>query len=199
MNNQYANLEQVSSLDFHTNKQYLIISYLLRAAGLLVFGALFLMITKYLANNSEIILKELISIEIKSLPSILSIILILLDVVFILFLHELIHAAVVFITHRQKPKIGIRGLIIFAAAPESILTKTQFIITALAPFVVISIIGCLLIFFIPQNFLSWIFIPTVINAAAAGGDFMAVIWALKQPENAKFIDKGDITYAYIKK
>lgn len=77
-----ANLEQVSSLDFHTNKQDLIISYLLRATGVLVFGALFLMITKYLANNSEIILIELISIEIKSLLSILSIILILLDVVY---------------------------------------------------------------------------------------------------------------------
>ena len=197
MNKQIANLKQVGALDFRNNKQALIVSYVLRAAGVFVFGALFLMITKYLATGNEIILKQLISIEIKSLPSGLSIFLIILDVVFVLFLHELIHASVVFITHGQKPKIGIRKLIIYAASPESVLTKTQFIITALAPFLVISIIGCMLIFFVPYNYLSWIFIPTVVNAAAAGGDFMAVVWALKQPENAKFIDKGDITYAYI--
>lgn len=68
---------------------------------------------------------------------------------------------------------------------------------ALAPFVAISIIGCVLIFLLQQRFWPWVFIPIVVNAAAAAGDFMAVLWALKQPENAKFIDEGDVTYAYI--
>ncbi len=191
------NLKQIDLLDFRNNNKQLIISYFLRALGVIVFGYVFLLITNFLANDSEVVLKELINIEINSLPAILSVILIVIDVIIVIFLHELIHASVVFLTHRQKPRIGIRGLIVYAAAPESVLTKTQFIITALAPFLLISIIGCMLIFFIPQSFLSWIFIPTVVNAAAAGGDFMAVLWALKQPENAKFIDEGDITYAYI--
>ena len=199
MKDKIESLKRIDSLDFRNNKKQLIISYFLRAIGVIVFGYIFLLITRFLANDSEVVLKELIDIEIKSLPAILSVILIILDVSIVIFLHELIHASVVFLTHRQKPKIGIRGLIVYAAAPESILTKTQFIITALAPFLVISIIGCMLIFIIPQSFLSWIFIPTVINAAAAGGDFMAVLWALKQPENAQFIDKGDITHAYINK
>ncbi|MFP4023853.1 MAG: DUF3267 domain-containing protein [Thiohalospira sp.] len=168
MNKQFANLKQVSSIDFRNNKQQLLLSYLLRAAGMFVFGALLLIITKYLANNDEIIIKELINIELKSIPPIFSIFLIILDIVFILFLHELIHASVLFITHRQNTKIGIRSFIIYAAAPESILTKIQFIITALSPFLLISIIGCLLIFFIPHTYLSWVFIPTVVNAAAAG-------------------------------
>jgi hypothetical protein len=197
MYDKIENLKQIDLLDFRNNNKQLIISYFLRALGVIVFGYIFLLITNFLANDSEVVLKELINIEIKSLPAILSVILIIIDVSIVIFLHELIHASVVFLTHRQKPKIGIRGLIVYAAAPESVLTKTQFIITALAPFLLISIIGCMLIFFIPQSFLSWIFIPTVVNAAAAGGDFMAVLWALKQPENAKFIDEGDITYAYI--
>ena len=197
MYDKIENLKQIDLLDFRNNKKQLIISYFLRAIGVIVFGYIFLIITNILANDSEVVLKELINIEIKSLPAILSVILIIIDVSIVIFLHELIHASVVFLTHRQKPRIGIRGLIVYAAAPESVLTKTQFIITALAPFLLISIIGCMLIFFIPQSFLSWIFIPTVVNAAAAGGDFMAVLWALKQPENAKFIDEGDIAYAYI--
>ena len=199
MKKEISNLKQLDSLDFRNNKRDLVISYLLRALGIIAFGFFFLMFTKYLTNNSEIGLKELINIEIKSLPAILSIILILLVVGLTLYFHEIIHASVVFITHRQKPKVGIRGLIIFAAASDSLVTKTQFIINALAPFIVISIIGCILIFFVPQSFLSWIFIPTVVNAAAAGGDFMAVKWALKQPLGTKFIDYGDITYAYIQK
>ena len=197
MYDKIENLKQIDLLDFRNNKKQLIISYFLRAIGVIVFGYIFLLITNILANDSEVVLKELINIEIKSLPAILSVILIIIDVSIVIFLHELIHASVVFLTHRQKPRIGVRGLIVYAAAPESVLTKTQFIITALAPFLLISIIGCMLIFFIPQSFLSWIFIPTVVNAAAAAGDFMAVLWALKQPENAKFIDEGDITYAYI--
>ncbi|WP_462281259.1 DUF3267 domain-containing protein [Salinivirga cyanobacteriivorans] len=190
------NLKQIDLLDFRNNKKQLIISYFLRAIGVIVFGYIFLLITNFLANDSEVVLKELINIEIKSLPAILSIILIILDVVFVIFLHELIHASVVFLTHKQKPNIGIRGLIVYAAAPENVLTKAQFIIMALAPFVAISIIGSVLIFLLQQSFWPWVFIPTVANAAAAAGDFMAVLWALKQPENAKFIDEGDITYAY---
>jgi hypothetical protein len=162
-----------------------------------VLGYIFFLITRFLGDNSDIGLKELISIEIKSFPTILSIILIVLDVVFVIFLHELIHASVVFLTHRQKPNIGIRGLIIYAAAPENVLTKAQFIMMALAPFVSISIIGCVLIFLVQQPFWPWIFIPIVVNAAAAAGDFMAVLWALKQAGNAKFIDEGDVTYAYV--
>ena len=199
MNDIIGNFKQIDSLNFRDNKKQLLLSYLLRVLGLVIFGVLFLLVISYLTNSSEITLIELINIEIKSIPPVLSIVLIILDVVFVIFFHEIIHALVVFITHGQKPQIGIRGLIVYAAAPDSVLTKSQFIITALAPFLVISILGCLLILFIPHSLWSWVFIPMVINAAAAGGDFMAVVWALKQPKEAKFIDKGDITYSCINK
>ena len=197
MTDKNENLKQIDSLDFRNNKKQLIVSYFLRAVGVIVFGYAFLLIARFLGNNSGIIIKELINIEIESIPAILSVVLIILDVVFVLFLHELIHASVVFLTHKQKPDIGIRGLIIYAASPENVLTKAQFIIVALAPFVAISIIGCVLIFLLSQSFWPWVFIPTVVNAAAAAGDFMAVLWAIKQPGSAKFIDEGDITYACI--
>jgi len=199
MNDIIGNFKQIDSLNFRDNKKQLLFSYLLRVLGLIIFGILFLLVIRYLTNSSEITLIELINIEIKPIPPILSIVLIILDLGVVIFFHEIIHASVVFITHGQKPKIGIRGLIVYAAAPDSVLTKSQFIITALAPFLVISIIGCILIIFIPQGFWAWVFIPTVINAAAAGGDFMAVVWAFQQPKEAKFIDKGDITYSYINK
>ena len=193
------NLELVDSLDFRNNKQQLIISYLLRIIGVLIFGYLFFLIAKYLYKTDSVNLKTFIEIKIQSLPSIVSIALIIIDVVVVLYLHELIHAAVFYFTHKQKPKIGIRGFILFAAAPNKILNKKQLAVNALAPFVVITIIGFLFMTLIPINFSSWIFIPMVVNAAAAGGDFLTVYWVLKQPKGSKFIDIGDITNAYIQK
>ena len=192
-------LKQIDSLDFRHNTRQLLLSYLLRVFGVVVFGWLFFIITKGITGNDTLVLNSLVDISIQSFPAIGSILLISLDVICVLYLHELVHAAVVFVTHRQKPHIGIRGFVIFAAAPDKILTKTQFILNAMAPFTVISLIGILFIFYLPLYTLSWVFIPTVVNAAAAGGDFMAVIWALKQPKNAKFIDYGDITNAYTEK
>lgn len=92
-----------------------------------------------------------------------------------------------------------RGFIIFAAAPNKVLNKYQLIINAFAPFTLITILGFTLIYFININNLSWVFIPTVVNAAAAGGDFMTVLWAAKQTNKTKFVDSGDITIAYLDK
>ena len=50
---------------------------------------------------------------------------------------------------------------------------------------------------IPVEALSWLFIPTVVNAAAAGGDFMAVSWLYRQDRTARFHDDGDILTAYV--
>ena len=193
------NSEKIDSLDFRNNKQQLILSYLLRISGVLIFGYLFFVIAEHLYKTDQVNFKKLFEIEIQSLPSIVSIILVIIDVVVVLYLHELIHAAVFYFTHKQKPKIGIRGFILFAAAPNKILNKNQMITNAFAPFVVITLVGFLLMRLIPIDFSAWIFIPMVVNAAAAGGDFMTIFWVLKQPKGAKFIDIGDITNAYIQK
>ncbi len=193
------NLEHIDSLDFRKNKNQLTLSYLLRTAGVLIFGYLFFLVAEHLYKTDPINFKRLIEIKIQSLPAIVSIILIIIDVVVVLYLHELIHAAVFYFTHKQKPRIGIRGLIIFAAAPDKILNKNQLITNALAPFVGITLVGFFLMTLVPVNFSSWVYIPMVVNAAAAGGDFITIYWILKQPKGAKFMDIGDITNAYIQK
>lgn len=193
------NLIQVDTLDFKNNKSQLMISYLLRLLGVFVFGFLFWRSIISIKNNEGITIETLLKIKIETLPSLVSILLIVLDVIFVLYIHEITHALVFFITHKQKPQIGIRGFIIFAAAPNKVLNKYQLIINALAPFTLITILGFLLIHFIDVNYLSWVFIPTVVNAAAAGGDFMTVLWAAKHTNKTKFIDSGDTTISYLDK
>ena len=190
MNDIKDKYEITDKLDFRNNKKQLINSYWLRLVGLLFFGILFFAITKW--QNNQITIQTLFNLEIEGLHGAFSILFLFFDIVFVLYFHELIHAAVFYITHGQKPQIGMKGFVIFAAAPEQILTKSQLIINALAPFLVISIIGITLMFVIPVQYLGWIFIPTLINAAAAGGDFMTVFFVNKYPDSFRYNDVGDI-------
>jgi hypothetical protein len=189
-------LKKIDVIDFKNNKKQLISSYIYRGIGIVVFGAIFFLITILIHPNLSITLESFIGLSIPKISSIISIILIILDVIFVLYLHELIHALVFFISNGQKPKIGIRGFIIFAAAPEKLVKHNAMIINALSPFITISVIGIILISVLPTGVIPWIFIPTVINAAASGGDFMITAWIIKHKSNTVYQDDGDIITAY---
>ncbi len=183
----------IDKLDFRNNKRHLTISYWLRLLGLFVFGGVFFTIV-YLFKG-KISFTALLHIKISGLPAIASILLMILDIILVLYLHELIHASVFYFTHGQKPQIGIRGFVIFAAASKQIITRNQMIVNAMAPFIVISLIGLFLVLIIPVGYVSWVFIPTLVNAAAAGGDFMTLYFVKKHPANSLYNDVGDILYA----
>lgn len=191
-------LKEIAALDFRNNKKQLIVSYILRIVGFATFGLLLALLSHFIYPHVSLQIDDLISIKIPGIANWMSIILLIAVVVLVLSLHELIHATVAFISNGQKPKIGMRGLVIFAAAPDSQLSKKALIINALAPFIIISLIGIILIGIIPASFVAWIYIPTVVNAGSAGGDFQMVAWSLKHPKGTIYIDQGDITKAYIR-
>lgn len=186
----------ISTLDFRDNKQMMLFSYGLRAMGAIVFSAIFYLIVGQVHPDVGLTLESLITIRVDGLPDIVSIALIIGAVVFVLWLHELIHASVFMAHTGATPNIGMRGPMIFASAEGYMNTRNAMIINALAPFVVISVLGLLLMAIVPVSALAWVFIPTVANAAAAGGDFMAVYWLLSLPGHAKIEDHGDVLIAY---
>jgi hypothetical protein len=187
------------SLDFNREKGKLAVSYMLRAAGLILFGLLFVGFARLTHPQMETGIAALINIEIVGVPALVSILLVVIDVAFVLALHELVHAAVFFVDQQAPPKIGIRGLVIYAAAPGYLNSRRAMVINGMAPFTVISLIGLLLIAVTPVSVLSWVFIPVVINAAAAGGDFMIINWLMRQPAQAVFEDTGDTLTVYLPK
>lgn len=187
----------VATLDFRTNKGHLIISYLIRGAGVLIFG--YLLYAYVSAVHEHVNFKQLISIEIAGIPAWGSILLLVANISLVLYLHELIHASIFFLTHGQLPQIGWRGWTIFASAPEHVLSGRSLIINALAPFAIISMAGVVTLGYIPLSYSSWVFIPTLVNAAASGGDFMAVWFVARQKHGMQFNDQGDIIYALEKK
>lgn len=193
-----SGLKLYSALDFRNNKGQLGISYALRFLSAPVFGFLFMLYIVQTGNGAEMSLKDYLSIGIEGVPDYISILLLVVDLVFVLYIHELTHALVLLLTHKHPPKIGMNGLVIYAASPDALLTKGQFIAAALAPFILISALGLMLMSLIPLQHISWVFIPVTVNAAAAGGDFMAVIWSLRHKEGLLYNDLGDITNAYEK-
>lgn len=199
MNSHLEGYTKLSSLDFNQDKGQLALSYLLRLIGVVVFGLIFLGFTRLIHPQLPVSLATYLTIELPNNSVIVSYILIAISVVLVLTLHELVHASVFYIDQRIPPKIGWRGLSIFAAAPGYLSKPNIMIVNALAPFVVISVLGIILIAVLPLGFLPWIFIPTVVNAAAAGGDFMAVVWLRKQPEDVMIEDHGDVLIAYQRK
>jgi len=194
----FENYTRKSSLDFANNKIMLATSYLLRVIGFIGFMFVFIFFTRLRYPELSSSFKTYLNIELPNTPAILSILLVVIDVITVLGLHELIHAFVFYLDQGIPPQIGWRGLLIFASAPGYLNRRFMMIINALAPFTVISVLGLVLITMLPNPLLPWIFIPTVVNAAAAGGDFMAVFWLLRQPKDVLIEDAGDMLTAYQK-
>lgn len=187
---------KLSYLDFNEDKRQLALSYLLRLIGVVIFGLVFVGFSRLIHPELPISLSAFFSIQLPNTPAVVSYLLVAVSVVLVLTLHELVHAAVFYFDQRIPPQIGWRGLTIFAAAPGYLSARSIMIVNALAPFVVISILGMVLIALLPVGFLPWILIPTVVNAAAAGGDFMGVVWLQRQPADAMIEDNGDVLTAY---
>ncbi len=192
-----AYLQVTDQLDFRNNRRQLLGSYLLRLAGVFLFGFLF----QYLLNTlrGEFSMATLLNIEIEGVGAVWSILLLILNVLLVLYLHELIHAAVYYFGSGQSPRIGMRGLVIFAAAPDKLISRNVMLINAWAPFAVISLMGLVLMQSVPEQALSWVFMPTLVNAAAAGGDFMVVYFVLKHSRQTQYRDVGDIIDALEKR
>lgn len=192
----FEGYEEISKIDFAENKGQLSLSYALRGVGLVAFSALFFALAGLVHPGRANLWQDLINIELPGIPAFVSILLILLAVILVLTLHELIHASLFYLDQRVPPQIGIRGPVIFAAAPGFLSGRRVMVLNALAPFTVISLLGLLLITVLPPTVLAWVFIPTVINAAASGGDFLLIHWMRKQPAEARYEDTGDALTAY---
>jgi hypothetical protein len=106
-------------------------------------------------------------------------------------LHELVHGA--FISkYGGKPSYGagIAHFILpyFYATTKTIFPRNQFIMIALAPLVVISLIGIGIMAAIP-SIAHWMFIPFVVNASGAVGDLWMTRNVLRYPEHVLLEDR----------
>ena len=106
-------------------------------------------------------------------------------------LHELVHGVFFWLFTRSRPTFGFRGWYAFAAAPGWFLPRGQYLVVNLAPFVLLSVLGILLLAVVPTGALAAILVGTVMNAAGAVGDLWVVFLILHERRPIVIEDLGD--------
>jgi hypothetical protein len=118
-----------------------------------------------------------------------------LTVVHIL-IHEAIHGMCFWWFTRSMPRFAFRWTHAYAAAPDWYLPRNHYLLTALAPLVVISLAGLLLAWVVPAGWLLAVWFVLTSNAGGSVGDIWVAIWLLRQPADSLANDRGDAVSLY---
>lgn len=114
----------------------------------------------------------------------------LLALAAVLIAHEFVHGLFYWLLSMKRPKIGIHGLFPYAAAPTGVyFPRNQFVTIGLAPLVLLTVVGMLLIAVAPISYVPSILLFVAFNAAGAAGDLMMAIQLLSFCSDTLIEDK----------
>jgi hypothetical protein len=100
----------------------------------------------------------------------------LVALIAVLIIHELVHGLLYWLLSGKLPKFGIQGLFPYAAAPMGVyFPRNEFLTVGLAPLVLLTAVGLLLIVIAPIPFVPFLLFFVALNAGGAGGDLIMVI------------------------
>ncbi len=118
---------------------------------------------------------------------------IILSVIGFIIIHELIHVIFISIFSKDKLKIKIKFPTI-AVGSDAYFNKTQYIVIALAPVIILGMASLICLLLLPYNFLFSILL--ILNFASASGDYILTYYALKQKKNTYFVDTAEKTILF---
>jgi predicted metal-dependent HD superfamily phosphohydrolase len=181
--------EYVRAGEFNVKNRKLIIGLnLVGLATLFLFGWIFFQIASAIRPE----------IESPALSSVLrgsETLGLLLGLIAVLVIHELVHGFFFWIFTGDRPKFGLHILYAYAAAPGWYLPRNYYLAVGLAPFVCISLVGLLLLPFVPFQIVPVLVLSLIFNAAGSVGDFAVCGWLASQPKTLMVQDYGpNMTY-----
>ena len=190
--------QESSTIDISQDRRF---ALLLNVAGIIlmfVFGWLFLWAMMLLRAGT--LGNEGIGFSTGSLPDMVRLIFwIIVLLALHIILHEAIHGIFFWLFTRSRPVFAFRWKYAYAAAPGWYINRLPFLITTLAPLVVITAVGLLLMSAAPPSWLLGIWFVITMNASGAVGD-MVVAWRLlTSPGDTLVEDRGDALTFYEKK
>jgi hypothetical protein len=150
-----------------------------------IFGFLFLSWTILLRPGLLDTLSTGVEITLKGL------LVLILGVLISILLHEMIHGVFFWIFSGSRPKFGLRGGYAYAAAPGWFFPRAQYLVIVLAPFLLLSILGMVLVVAVPVGALAAILFGMLANAAGSAGDFWIAGKVLRERRNIVVEDLGD--------
>jgi len=118
-------------------------------------------------------------------------------IVFVLIVHEGFHALFFWVFSRQKPIVGFKGAYAYAAMPGWYFPRNQFMLIGIAPLIIISLIGFLLLAILPISTLNLVLVALIINTSGAVGDLFVVLWLLTKPKETFAHDKIESIEFYV--
>ncbi len=133
-----------------------------------------------------------LSFEVNNLGQIgLFLLFLAVDFLLLVILHEGVHGICFWLITRKRPVFNIGPGYAYAAAPDIFIYRNPYLITALSPLIVLTIIGLMLFPFIPQGLIFHVGLLTVMNIAGSAGDLWVAVMLLLKPEPILIQDSGD--------
>jgi hypothetical protein len=124
---------------------------------------------------------------------------VLLITVGMLILHEAIHGLFFWLFTGSRPKFGIGPGYAFAAAPEWYLPRNLYFIVGIAPLVLITLMGLILLAIAPPAWFLSLLALISFNISGAVGDLAVAVWLIKQPPTCLACDSGSSVTLYTAK
>lgn len=126
-------------------------------------------------------------------------------VIGVLPLHELVHGFAITLTG-HKPRYGAQYVdmgrlkipyILYATADGVYFLRNQFVMIALAPLIVLTLVGLVMIYALPDFLALYIGAAVVINGSGSVGDLWMTMVALRYAPDALVLDEADSIRIYV--
>jgi hypothetical protein len=119
-----------------------------------------------------------------------------LATVAVIFIHEAVHGLTFWLLFHQKPTFGFRGAYAFAATPGWYLPRAPYLVVALAPLIVLSLVCMGLMLVIPARGLLYVLLFAALNASGAVGDMAVAAKLLSRSAATLIEDTGETITFY---
>jgi hypothetical protein len=116
----------------------------------------------------------------------------LVVIALMLILHEALHGVCFWVFTGSRPKFAFKGYYAYASIPGWFLPKVPYLVSAIMPFLFITIAGLIFLAIVPAIWFFPLLTIMVANAAGSVGDLVVVVWLLGRPKNMLAQDRGDV-------
>jgi hypothetical protein len=181
--------QKLDGLDLTTNQG---LALILNLGGLgLLFGLGWLFLQSLAFLRPEYLSSENILVITGMREFWRAVLLLAVSTALMIVLHEGLHGLLFWIITGHFPKFGFRGFYAYASAPEWYIPRGAYVLIALTPVVLITVMGMAAVTIVPLNLVPGVLLLVSMNAAGALGDIITAIWLAGKPAGILVYDYGD--------
>ena len=111
--------------------------------------------------------------------------------VLVLVFHELLHGVVFWYVSGETPVVGLKGIFIYVSAPPGVyFQRNKYLWVGAAPIISLTLVGVLLVPFLPLSLILLDVLFVALNAAGSAGDLVMILMLLRYPSSSLIRDLG---------